>query len=119
MIRRPPRSTLFPYTTLFRSPAPRTPRRTRPARATGRGRAHGGWPSAIARTPASPLLSAFQPKKGPARWGAGRGLRLSRLHAYAARSLPSGGVIGFRIATAVGVQLFTSSGHPKVLTGKY
>src|SRR2546422_6200356 len=24
MIRRPPRSTLFPYTTLFRSPAPRT-----------------------------------------------------------------------------------------------
>src|SRR6266513_3839298 len=26
MIRRPPRSTLFPYTTLFRSPAPRAPR---------------------------------------------------------------------------------------------
>src|SRR2546422_3101141 len=25
MIRRPPRSTLFPYTTLFRSPAPATP----------------------------------------------------------------------------------------------
>src|SRR5256885_8760492 len=25
MIRRPPRSTLFPYTTLFRSPAPVTP----------------------------------------------------------------------------------------------
>src|SRR3989442_10169653 len=25
MIRRPPRSTLFPYTTLFRSPAPRAP----------------------------------------------------------------------------------------------
>src|SRR5204863_1279477 len=25
MIRRPPRSTLFPYTTLFRSSAPRTP----------------------------------------------------------------------------------------------
>src|SRR5258708_31853336 len=25
MIRRPPRSTLFPYTTLFRSPAPSTP----------------------------------------------------------------------------------------------
>src|SRR2546425_9229952 len=32
MIRRPPRSTLFPYTTLFRSPALRpTPRRTPPA----------------------------------------------------------------------------------------
>src|SRR5690242_20795984 len=29
MIRRPPRSTLFPYTTLFRSPRPR--RRARPA----------------------------------------------------------------------------------------
>src|SRR5205809_5305608 len=25
MIRRPPRSTLFPYTTLFRSPSPRPP----------------------------------------------------------------------------------------------
>src|SRR6266581_5158325 len=33
MIRRPPRSTLFPYTTLFRSPASRSsPRRGRPAR---------------------------------------------------------------------------------------
>src|ERR1043166_1317476 len=40
MIRRPPRSTLFPYTTLFRSPAPvrrrrrrcRRPRRSRPRR---------------------------------------------------------------------------------------
>src|SRR3712207_8367015 len=30
MIRRPPRSTLFPYTTLFRSPCA-TPRRCRPA----------------------------------------------------------------------------------------
>src|SRR5256885_2668131 len=37
MIRRPPRSTLFPYTTLFRSPmiaAPRTPERTAGARAS-------------------------------------------------------------------------------------
>src|SRR2546422_10793768 len=30
MIRRPPRSTLFPYTTLFRSPLPRTALRGRP-----------------------------------------------------------------------------------------
>src|SRR5258705_8499697 len=30
MIRRPPRSTLFPYTTLFRSPAPRTTRAAQP-----------------------------------------------------------------------------------------
>src|SRR5256885_12212038 len=29
MIRRPPRSTLFPYTTLFRSPPPGRPRRSR------------------------------------------------------------------------------------------
>src|SRR2546423_7659026 len=35
MIRRPPRSTLFPYTTLFRSSAP-APRRPA-SRATGRG----------------------------------------------------------------------------------
>src|SRR5260370_31342703 len=32
MIRRPPRSTLFPYTTLFRSPRRRRPRSQRPAR---------------------------------------------------------------------------------------
>src|SRR5258708_32009196 len=32
MIRRPPRSTLFPYTTLFRSGADRTARRVRGAR---------------------------------------------------------------------------------------
>src|SRR3712207_7525490 len=31
MIRRPPRSTLFPYTTLFRSPGLRAGRRVRPA----------------------------------------------------------------------------------------
>src|SRR3990167_121659 len=31
MIRRPPRSTLFPYTTLFRSPATRTRGSARPA----------------------------------------------------------------------------------------
>src|SRR3712207_7334177 len=52
MIRRPPRSTLFPYTTLFRSkrprPAPAAPRRglhggSRPAR----GPAPGGRPHAV------------------------------------------------------------------------
>src|SRR5687767_15227132 len=36
MIRRPPRSTLFPYTTLFRSAAFRTP--AAPGRPTGRSR---------------------------------------------------------------------------------
>src|SRR2546425_2619780 len=43
MIRRPPRSTLFPYTTLFRSPQRRAPaaahhHRTRRPRARARGR---------------------------------------------------------------------------------
>src|SRR2546427_1100447 len=37
MIRRPPRSTLFPYTTLFRSwPSPRSGRRSPPARSPAR-----------------------------------------------------------------------------------
>src|SRR3712207_6970443 len=39
MIRRPPRSTLFPYTTLFRSPKERHPRPARP-----RGPLLGGTP---------------------------------------------------------------------------
>src|SRR2546429_3608841 len=50
MIRRPPRSTLFPYTTLFRSPQHREPGlrareptiETPPARATVPGRVDGG-----------------------------------------------------------------------------
>src|SRR2546421_5189814 len=37
MIRRPPRSTLFPYTTLFRSRTRRTTRTTTSSRPTGRG----------------------------------------------------------------------------------
>src|SRR2546425_8844661 len=36
MIRRPPRSTLFPYTTLFRSVRPRAQPRDSPARRAGR-----------------------------------------------------------------------------------
>src|SRR2546425_9495742 len=42
MIRRPPRSTLFPYTTLFRSPEPRRGQRRQPAQIpTDRGAAGG------------------------------------------------------------------------------
>src|SRR2546430_5928634 len=37
MIRRPPRSTLFPYTTLFRSPGPMSCSRRQPARALSPG----------------------------------------------------------------------------------
>src|SRR5256886_12082598 len=51
MIRRPPRSTLFPYTTLFRSPAPSTWQRWRafPERRCSRSRPACGW--AAARRP--------------------------------------------------------------------
>src|SRR2546425_8537012 len=46
MIRRPPRSTLFPYTTLFRSGGDRRPRRCggryRPASAPGEGHSDAG-----------------------------------------------------------------------------
>src|SRR5438874_3402718 len=41
MIRRPPRSTLFPYTTLFRSSEPSTPTPIAPTRAVARSRSAG------------------------------------------------------------------------------
>src|SRR2546430_10883590 len=45
MIRPPPRSTLFPYPTLFRSPPCTRPRRTRPRRTHARRiRARSAWP---------------------------------------------------------------------------
>src|SRR3712207_7180444 len=44
MIRRPPRSTLFPYTTLFRSPDPSPPP-----------------PSVLSPNPTTPLLTFFHP----------------------------------------------------------
>src|SRR5258706_4053447 len=51
MIRRPPRSTLFPYTTLFRSP-PRSPATDRGARDRPRGSpSRGGGGSDPARAP--------------------------------------------------------------------
>src|SRR2546430_7664781 len=50
MIRRPPRSTLFPYTTLFRSPTPA------PARPVPRPDSHGSLadPGRLRRWPGSP-----------------------------------------------------------------
>src|SRR2546425_7601271 len=42
MIRRPPRSTLFPYTTLFRSRCAQTPAPLRPRRTCGARLAQGG-----------------------------------------------------------------------------
>src|SRR5438067_12947922 len=68
MLRRPPRSTLFPYTTLFRSdldpqPLRRTRRRARLGTARGRGR----------RTPAAQGRRAARARAGGAR--SGRDLR--------------------------------------------
>src|SRR3712207_6954746 len=46
MIRRPPRSTLFPYTTLFRSQRPRPPARRPDRDGLGHRRAEGALPAA-------------------------------------------------------------------------
>src|SRR3712207_8564720 len=61
MIRRPPRSTLFPYTTLFRSSSARAPTTSGPRRRNGR-------TSQAARKPFPPL-----PRLG------GEGTRVARL----------------------------------------
>src|SRR2546427_7510387 len=70
MIRRPPRSTLFPYTTLFRSNGERAPERiagaqappcTRSSRAGRRGRAPSRSPSARRRRSRD---SAVRPRPG-------------------------------------------------------
>src|SRR5258708_27279382 len=47
MIRRPPRSTLFPYTTLFRSTSPCAPARARAASSSDAGRAPPRGPPAF------------------------------------------------------------------------
>src|SRR6266566_3863485 len=84
MIRRPPRSTLFPYTTLFRSRAPgpglrRLPRGRRGIRAV-RGEAHGlargpaGVPHVARRGsgPSQPRRGSgpSQPRRGVSLWAA-------------------------------------------------
>src|SRR3712207_7296601 len=56
MIRRPPRSTLFPYTTLFRSPAGRGEWRNLAASATELVGRHGGQSGGSGRFSGSPSL---------------------------------------------------------------
>src|SRR5438309_4372533 len=72
MVRRPPRSTLFPYTTLFRSlPPDRTVRRGAKARAAGAdpGRQAAGRPApALRQTLSWPGVS--RPRRLSARFGA-------------------------------------------------
>src|SRR2546421_3502548 len=56
MIRRPPRSTLFPYTTLFRSRAGQRRQRRRPPR----GGVRGGWSGAMLPEGAMTATDEFQ-----------------------------------------------------------
>src|SRR3712207_8553884 len=69
MIRRPPRSTLFPYTTLFRSHQPSA--RARAASASLRGadmrRPSGYWCAGVQYTAASPPGSASTTRPTPSR----------------------------------------------------
>src|SRR3712207_7978146 len=75
MIRRPPRSTLFPYTTLFRSRHDPEP----PGRLPDRGAAERGRRQHRAD---QPLLQRQQPRLGPARAEQiGRAPRLNSSHA--------------------------------------
>src|SRR5258707_3970450 len=82
MIRRPPRSTLFPYTTLFRSknaPAEAAPAKAKPARGgTGNGETHvlAEEVETIARAPFSPA-KIEQPLHGRDR----KSTRLNSSHA--------------------------------------
>src|SRR3712207_8610749 len=55
MIRRPPRSTLFPYTTLFRSVAARQGLAARPA---------GRWTIGLGNGPAQPVPRVVRPRHG-------------------------------------------------------
>src|SRR2546427_3243289 len=59
MIRRPPRSTLFPYTTLFRSLSPRDARRVRLAVAGRRDRSRPGDHTLRAERALRPARPAF------------------------------------------------------------
>src|SRR5215211_9486447 len=94
MIRRPPRSTLFPYTTLFRSGRARDPRRG--AAAPGRGRLRAGLFGRL-RALAGPARRPGAGARGPPP-GAGPGhARAGRAgHLLAAPALPArrGGRLG-------------------------
>src|SRR5256885_16978251 len=67
MIRRPPRSTLFPYTTLFRSRL--DPRASGDRRATRQGRADGAWRRYALLRPrhGDGVLRCWAPERAPRR----------------------------------------------------
>src|SRR5258708_6454479 len=66
MIRRPPRSTLFPYTTLFRSPSPRCPGRSRRARLPADAGGHSWHPPPEERVAEGETLPVFEFNPGHA-----------------------------------------------------
>src|SRR2546425_2690843 len=65
MIRRPPRSTLFPYTTLFRSPPPHAQPRARNGRGAAPSRPLRRPPAACWRGPANRLTAVSQTARPP------------------------------------------------------
>src|SRR3712207_7402793 len=84
MIRRPPRSTLFPYTTLFRSPrrlarAHGLPLAPVPADEGRAGAARGGAEPRVEPAPRRPRLVDARARVG-ARCGAGRDRKSTRLN---------------------------------------
>src|SRR3712207_384098 len=71
MIRRPPRSTLFPYTTLFRSPSPAGTYRLTPSEPVAGG--HGGpAPAAAGMVAGRARATRLRPRRGDPGGLAGR-----------------------------------------------
>src|SRR2546426_8112753 len=77
MIRRPPRSTLFPYTTLFRSRRPRARSSTLPS---PRARHAVGLPRAAVRSPPRPRAPPPPPFGAPRGGRPGRDRKSTRLN---------------------------------------
>src|SRR5687768_17905154 len=85
MIRRPPRSTLFPYTTLFRSV--RRLRHERRSHSTKRKHANVAPQALVDRSRRRPVLSSFPDRHGPAHQGMmkvqdRKSTRLNSSHGY-------------------------------------
>src|SRR3712207_7633072 len=66
MIRRPPRSTLFPYTTLFRSPAPCPCRGPDAQQGDARGLPHGPRAAGVAAGPGPEAVGRARTDQGAA-----------------------------------------------------
>src|SRR5215204_5675840 len=116
MIRRPPRSTLFPYTTLFRPPRQRADRPQRRHRLVGRLRLHGDRKSTrlnSSHTVMSYAVFCLKKKRGDrrdhrgARRGRGRPPRAGRPHRRSRRH----GACCFSFTRAQTTEISTVSLH--------